>query len=153
MPPALETISYIGVMLTIVLLGWTALIELRLRKFFRGKSARSLEDTITELVGASGAISQGIKDVETTLENLHTRLKKALRGSHVVRFNAFPDSGGNQSFAAALLNENGDGVIVSSLYSREHVSIFSKPIKNGNSEYELTEEERKALNEAIKITA
>ena len=148
MPPALETISYIGVMLTIVLLGWTALIELRLRKFFRGKSARSLEDTITELVGASGAISQGIKDVETTLENLHTRLKKALRGSHVVRFNAFPDSGGNQSFAAALLNENGDGVVFSSLYARERTSVYAKPIKNLKSSYELSREEEEAIAQA-----
>ena len=47
-----------------------------------------------------------------------------------------------------MLNEEGDGVVLSSLYSRERMSIFAKPIKNGKSEYELTEEEKKLLEKA-----
>jgi len=47
-----------------------------------------------------------------------------------------------------MLNEDGDGVVFSSLYSRERMSIFAKPIKNGKSEYELTEEEKEALKKA-----
>lgn len=142
---SLETIASIGAALALVLLGWSALIELRLRKFLRGRTARSLEDTIVGLVRDSGAISQGIKGVEGTLEDVNARLKKALRGSNVVRFNAFPDSGGNQSFAAALLNEDGDGVVFSSLYSRERTSVYAKPVKNLKSSYELSREEEEAI--------
>lgn len=47
-----------------------------------------------------------------------------------------------------MLNEDGDGVVISSLYSRERMSIFAKPIKNGKSEYELTDEEKKSLAKA-----
>jgi len=47
-----------------------------------------------------------------------------------------------------MLNEENDGVVLSSLYSRERMSIFAKPIKNGKSEYELTEEEQNALSKA-----
>ena len=47
-----------------------------------------------------------------------------------------------------FLNEEKNGVIISSMYSRDHISIFSKPIKNLISEYELTNEEREALNKA-----
>ena len=47
-----------------------------------------------------------------------------------------------------MLNEEGNGVVLSSLYSRERMSIFAKPIKNGKSEYELTEEESKSFQHA-----
>ena len=47
-----------------------------------------------------------------------------------------------------MLNEDGDGVVFSSLYSRERTSIYAKPIKNGKSEYELTKEEQEALKKA-----
>ncbi|MGH7249434.1 MAG: DUF4446 family protein, partial [Minisyncoccia bacterium] len=54
----------------------------------------------------------------------------------------------NQSFAIGMMNEDGDGLVLSSLYSRERMSIFAKPIKRGKSEYELTAEEKEALNKA-----
>jgi len=47
-----------------------------------------------------------------------------------------------------MVNENGDGVVLSSLYSRERMSIFAKPVKNGKSEYELTTEEKEVLEKA-----
>lgn len=56
--------------------------------------------------------------------------------------------GSKQSFATALLNEHGDGVVISTLYSRERTSVFAKPIKKFDSEYELTPEETQALTEA-----
>jgi hypothetical protein len=65
-----------------------------------------------------------------------------------IRFNPFPDQGSNQSFAIGLLNEEKDGVVISSLYSRERMSVFAKPIKNGKSDYELTQEEKEALQKA-----
>ena len=65
-----------------------------------------------------------------------------------MRFNPFPDQGSNQSFAIGMLNEEGDGVVFSSLYSRDRMSVFAKPIKNNKSEYELSDEERKVLDRA-----
>ena len=47
-----------------------------------------------------------------------------------------------------MLNEEGDGVVLSSLYSRERMSVFAKPIKGGKSEYELTGEETNAIKKA-----
>jgi hypothetical protein len=48
----------------------------------------------------------------------------------------------------AIVDDHGDGVILSSLYSRERVSIFAKPIIKGKPQYDLTEEEQKVLDEA-----
>ncbi|NIT70429.1 DUF4446 family protein, partial [candidate division KSB1 bacterium] len=59
-------------------------------------------------------------------------------GVGTVRFNPFKGTGGGQSFAAAFLSEHGNGVVISTLYSRERVSVFAKPIQSFASEYELT---------------
>ena len=86
------------------------------------------------------------------MEKNNTKLKKSIRGLEIIRFNPFPDQGSNQSFAIGMLNEEGDGVVFSSLYSRERMSIFAKPIKNNKSEYELSTEEKEALEKA-KVSA
>ena len=84
------------------------------------------------------------------MEIVDKKLKKTISGNQTVRFNPFKGdgSGSNQSFATALVNKEGDGVIISSIYSRDHLSVFSKPIKNMSSEYELTPEEKSALQKA-----
>ncbi len=90
------------------------------------------------------------RELEPYLTSVESRLKQSIRGLHTVRFNPFKGdgSGGAQSFATALVNDHGDGVVLSSLCSRDRMSIFSKPIKSFSSEFELTEEERTALSKA-----
>ena len=65
-----------------------------------------------------------------------------------MRFNPFKDVGGTQSFAVAIVNEEGDGVVFSSLYSRDRMSVFAKPISKGTSDVELTTEESTVVEEA-----
>lgn len=88
--------------------------------------------------------------MEKYLETVERRLRKSVQSVHTVRFNPFKGTGagGNQSFATAFLNEHGDGVVISSLYSRDHVSVFSKPVKKHASEYEFSNEEKEALGGA-----
>ena len=70
-------------------------------------------------------------------------MKKASRGFETIRFNPFPDQGSNQSFAVGMVNEDGDGVVFSSLYSRERMSIFAKPIKKENQNMNSLPKKRK----------
>jgi hypothetical protein len=67
-----------------------------------------------------------------------------------VRFNAFSQNaaGGNQSFAIALLDEKLSGVVFSTLYARDRVGVYAKPIENGTSTFTLTEEEEEAVEKA-----
>jgi hypothetical protein len=55
---------------------------------------------------------------------------------------------GNQSFATVFLNENGDGAVMSSLFTRDRVSVFSKSLKNFISEHGMSDEEKEALIQA-----
>jgi len=127
---------------------WIIKTEKRLKRFFIGKKAKDLEDTIISLENDIAVLKSAKEKTEKEIAEINKKLKKSIRGLETVRFNPFPDQGSNQSFAIGMLNEDGDGVVFSSLYSRERMSIFAKPIKNGKSEYELTEEEKEALKKA-----
>ena len=127
---------------------WIIITEKRLKKFFLGKKAKDLEDTIISLERDIVNLKKAKDDMQKDVTTINTKLKKSIRGLEIIRFNPFPDQGSNQSFAIGMLNEEGDGVVFSSLYSRERMSIFAKPIKNNKSEYELSAEEKEALEKA-----
>ncbi len=133
-----------------ILLGaiWAIITEKRLRKFFLGKKAQNLEDTIFTLENDIAKLKKAKENIEKDIGVINAKLKKSIRGLETIRFNPFPDQGSNQSFAIGMLNEEDDGLVISSLYSRERMSIFVKPIKAGKSEYELTNEEKEALQKA-----
>ena len=137
------------VLLIVVLAVWIALLQRR----------------ITTLLGTNGnTIEEGIKNVQKRLDEaekfqrestkylrlIENRVKRSLQTSETLRFNPFKGTGdgGNQSFATTFINENGDGVVLSSLYSRERVSIFSKPIKDFKPVFDLSEEEEETLKRA-----
>ncbi len=137
--------SFLAVLICIV---WMIITEKRLKRFFLGKKAKDLEDTIEVLENEIGKLGEAKKNIEKELLSVNSKLKKSVRGLETIRFNPFPDQGSNQSFAIGMLNEDGDGVVISSLYSRERMSVFAKPIKKGISEYELSAEEKEVLKKA-----
>jgi hypothetical protein len=133
-----------------VLIGavWIFITEKRLKRFFLGKKAKDLEDTILILETEIKNLSKARENFEKELSVMNSKLKKSIRGLEVIRFNPFPDQGSNQSFAIGMLNEENDGLVISSLYSRDRMSVFAKPIKSGQSLYELSAEEKEALEKA-----
>lgn len=76
------------------------------------------------------------------------RLDKSIRSVETIRFNPFLDAGSNQSFAISFMNDEGNGVVMSSLYARDRMSIFAKPVVNGKSEFELSIEEKEVLEKS-----
>lgn len=142
----LEIIIFAGIgLLFLINIFWIWKTEKRLKRFFAGKKGLNLEDTIISLEKNIAQLENSTNEISIDLKQVNDKLKKSIRGLETLRFNPFPDQGSNQSFAIAMLNEENDGLILSSLYSRERMSIFAKPIKNGTSSYELTEEEKEIL--------
>lgn len=145
----LEIAFFVFALITILIGAvWAWNTEKRLRRFFLGKKAKDLEDTIITLEKDIIMLKEAKTNFEKEFIVVNQKLKKSIRGLETIRFNPFPDQGSNQSFAIGMLNEDGDGVIMSSLYSRERMSIFAKPIKGGKSDFELTEEEKEALKKS-----
>jgi hypothetical protein len=129
----------------LILIIWLIIMEVRLRKIFRGKGASDLEEVMKKLGEDLKSLDATQEEIKKYLTTVEKRLRKSLQTLNTVRFNPFEDSGSNQSFAISFLDEEGDGVVISSLYSREKVNIYAKPIKKYESEYTLSEEEKEAV--------
>ena len=80
---------------------------------------------------------------------IHERVTDSHRGFAISKYNAYDNVSGNQSFSLAILDENGNGMVLSSLYSRERSNVFAKPIMSFSSEIELTNDEKSVLKQAI----
>ncbi len=138
----------------LILLGFIVRLNSKMQKFLTGNKVENISDSISSMNTSIAELEKFRTELEQYLLTVEKRLNKSVQAVHTVRFNPFKGttgSGGNQSFATAFLNEHGDGVVVSSLYAREHVSIFSKPIVKGQSEYELSEEEKEAVKIALEM--
>ncbi|HUC89118.1 MAG TPA: DUF4446 family protein [Candidatus Paceibacterota bacterium] len=144
----ISILFYALIGMIIILIIWIAIIEYRLKKFFVGTKAHNLERVLLEVGKNMAEIKNNQAKIDKHLSEVDNRLDKSIRRIETVRFNPFPDAGSNQSFAMAFLNDEGDGVIMSSLYARDRMSIFAKPIKKGKSEFELSAEEKEVLNKS-----
>lgn len=147
--PQIITIILLGIAV-VALTVWLVIVERRLRKLLSGKDAQSLEGVIGTLGQDIHALEDWQKETKDYLTTAEERIRRSVQGVETIRFNAFKGNGegGNQSFAVALLSENGDGAVVSSLYARDRMSVFAKPVKNFASEFEMTEEEEDAIARA-----
>lgn len=85
---------------------------------------------------------------EAEVARLRADVAGALRHVAVVRYDAFGDMGGRMSFSAALLDDAGDGVVISSIHARGESRTYGKGVVSGDSEIVLTPEERQALDAA-----
>jgi hypothetical protein len=144
--------TYILIALGIIFLTliiWIVRLEMKLKKLLIGRS-ETIDDSIDMLKKQVSFLTDYSKNATAKFNSVDKKLAKTISGAETVRFNPFKGdgSGSNQSFATALINADGDGVVISSLYSRDHISVFGKPIKNLKSEYELSEEEKTALQKA-----
>jgi hypothetical protein len=122
----------------------------RLKRIMRGKTGRDIEEGIASIDKKLVAIENNEELLADAIEHIDRRLRSSIRSVEMTRFNPFEDQGGNHSFAISLVNEKGDGVVISSLYSRERMSVFAKHIKKGKSDIELTGEEQDVLAKGIK---
>jgi Protein of unknown function (DUF4446) len=141
------------ILLFSLLVFWIIRLEVKLSRLLSGKS-KTLDESIGDIQKNISSLENFQSETESRLKILDKKALRAISGIETIRFNPYKGVGvgGNQSFATALVNENGDGVVISTLYSRENTSIFSKPIKKSASVYEMTTEEKEALDKAYEST-
>lgn len=123
-------------------------LKKRLKTFFNGSKATDLEGVIFEAIKRQKKSESEIKKNQQTIKTIEKIARNSIQRVGIIRYNPFKDTGGDQSFAIALLDSENNGLVISSLYSREGSRIYGKPIKQGKSKYPLSEEEKKAINQA-----
>ena len=140
----------------LVLLAWSVFLQVRLEKtrkrikiFFEGRKTKDLEEVIAEQLKRTKKAESDIEKLFKWNKDLQKITDISIQKVGVIRFNPFKDTGGDQSFAIALLDKDNSGLVISSLYSREGTRVYTKPVKKGESSYHLSEEEKQAIQKAI----
>ncbi len=90
-------------------------------------------------------IKKDNEEIKAYYIKLDKDIASCIQKTGLVRYNAFKDVGSDLSFAVALLDRENNGVVLNGLYGTESSNIYAKPIKNGESTYQLSEEEKYAL--------
>ena len=121
----------------------------RLESITRGSDEQSLEAVLGSHLDRVRQVVRDVDQVGARTSVIERDLVGSFGRVGLVRFNPFEDTGGNQSFALALLDGRGDGFVVSSLHSRTGTRVYAKAIAAGASDTALSEEESEALQQAI----
>jgi hypothetical protein len=142
----------ITVGLILVLLVWLVTVQLRLSRLtvrylslMRGGSGKNLEEALDHYLTESQATAAQVERLDKVSRQLEQAAKLSLQHLGVLRYDAFADVGGLQSFALALVDGYGNGVVISSLASRQATRTYAKPLQRWETTYALTDEEKEAI--------
>jgi len=148
-------LAVVGAVAVVSLLTAVAL-SVRLRRVRRDvmviRGDRGDRDLVSILSGWSHRIedlNRRIDGMGAEQERLAQHDRFAIQKFHLVRYDAFEDMGGRLSFSAALLDDHGDGVVLTSINGRSETRTYAKPIRNYSSDHNLTEEEGEAIAGAV----
>ena len=108
-----------------------------------------IDEILQKYIEKVESVDNENKTIEKYCEMLEKKVDGCIYKIGLVRYNAFKDTGSNLSFALAMLNEYNDGVVINGIYSRDSSNIYCKTVKQGTSEYAVSEEEKEAIDKAI----
>jgi hypothetical protein len=130
--------------------------------FFQVNTLKKRLDTLTQGIedeNLAAIVKKYVKTLETAnsdinamneeFEQIRKDTETFFRKVGLVRYQAFKDTGGDQSFSLVLLNEINDGILITSLFGRDFTKMYAKKIESGSSSHTLTDEEQQALDQAI----
>ena len=144
---AIVLVAIIG--LVTVLLLRVRRMSRRLELLTRGSDEGSLEAVLGQHLDRVRRVARDLDDVSGRTTALEREIQRSLGRVGLVRYNPFDDTGGNQSFALAILDAAGDGFVVNSLHARAGTRVYAKAVSRGRSDVALSEEESEALRQAL----
>ncbi len=120
------------------------------KEIYAGSKTGNLEEVILQHGKAIRTLDKDIQELYSISNQINTLALRSVHKVGLIRFNPFKDIGGDQSFSLALLNGKNNGLVISSLYTKEGTRIYSKSVLGGKTEkYPLTEEEEQAIKMAV----
>ena len=163
-----EILEYIGIdpgiimivmaglilLLLILLIGnlaKTSGLKKKYKKFMEGRDGVSLEEIIANTYEKYDEVSRTVESNSANIAKIIENMKLTYQKMGLVKYDAFNEMGGKLSFSLALLDKEDNGFIINSMHSREGCYTYIKEIVKGESYIVLAEEEREALDEALKI--
>lgn len=146
----------IGLLVAVIgLLSWLIVLQIRFNRLLRqyrrlmtGVEGANLEQVLDEHLNQVRGHVETVQALKTQTRKIERTLQHCLQWMGLIRYNPFRDTGGNQSFAWAVVDGEGSGVVITSLHSREGTRIYAKPVERWESPHPLTDEEREAIARA-----
>ena len=121
----------------------------RVDSLTRGKDTESMEDIVLNFFERIEALEEEEKNTKSDIKAIKENLKITYQKCGLVKYDAFREMSGALSYSLALLDKDNNGVLISSMYSREGCYSYAKEIVNGESKINLSEEEAEALKQAV----
>jgi uncharacterized protein DUF4446 len=154
-----ENLALVVGVMGLVVIGLAILVFAQSRRIRRSADAYrslvsdsqggSLQQLLDSHLGKVIEVGTRMEELSAMYESLETRSRGSLQHVGLVRFNPFEDTGSDQSFAIALLDDRRDGIVLSSLHGRGQTRIFAKPVEGGASTHQLSDEEAQAIRVAV----
>ncbi len=120
------------------------------KKLLKENNAENLEEVVYKQAGAIKNLDKDIQELYNISNKINSLALKGIHKTAVIRFNPFKDIGGDQSFSIALLDGKDNGLVISSLHTKEGTRVYTKSISKGKPEkHALTQEEEKVIKKAI----
>ena len=146
---ATSALCLISIIILIITLCEFKKLRRRVDALTRGKDTESMEDIILNFFERIEALEQGEQTTRSDLKDIKDNLKITYQKKGLVKYDAFREMSGDLSYSLALLDKENNGVLISSMYSREGCYTYAKDIVNGESKINLSEEEAEALKQAV----
>jgi hypothetical protein len=115
---------------------------------FPKKQPKQEPENLEEALVVFKSLEAKIGELSGRLEKLEKAEPRFFQKLGLIRFNPFKEMGGDQSFSLALLDKENSGLVITSLNGRQGNRIFAKPLAKGISSYQLSEEEKQAIEQA-----
>ena len=154
-----QTLSLVVVALVVAVLllgAWVALLQRseaqlrrRLRRVLPEGESSGIDEILDRQLRRIDSLTERIDALNKLHRELESLSQRTIQKVAVIRYNPFSDTGGDQSFAIALLDSLGNGVVLSSLHSRTDTRVFAKAVQSGRSKYQLSDEEQEAIKKAL----
>ena len=146
---ATSALCLISIIILIITLCKQKKLRRRVDNLTRGKDTESMEDIMLNFFERIESLEDGEKTTRSDIRSIKDNLKITYQKAGLVKYDAFREMSGALSYSLALLDKENNGVLISSMYSREGCYTYAKEIVNGKSEINLSEEEEEALKQAV----
>ena len=133
------------VVMLILLVTQVSQLRRQIDQLTGGVESGDLETILGEHLETVHAVGRELDELTARMAFIESSARHHFSKVGLIRFNPFPDTGGNQSFALALLDESDDGVVISSLHSRTGTRIYGKSVTGGKADTSLSTEEQEAV--------
>lgn len=155
----LDSLTLVVGVIGVVIIGLVVVAIVHSRRIRRASSSyqslvsdsqgASLQQLLDSHLGKVIEVGTRMEELTAVYEALEARSRGSLQHVGIVRFNPFEDTGSDQSFAIALLDDRRDGIVLSSLHGRAQTRVFAKPVEGGESTHQLSDEEAQAIRIAV----